>query len=239
MKQLLTLAALMLAVPIFIQSAEAATIIRVSQESKPGVGDFESNPLGFIEAFSTPKTTAAYYAYNAGFNLSFNGSIPPLTAEQSHLFFVNTADGLSLFIVNDKPGNADGGFARMRFVLSGDTASLKLVDDPDEATENNNGTIFTGHSGWAPCCTDGLAIGSLDDNWEMSVQFTALPQGINSWVAYSASTMSTLPLVIQRGRRVQFKPVVVPVPEPSFVIPLTLAGLGLTQLRRRTPGGFI
>ncbi|MBD2742599.1 hypothetical protein [Coleofasciculus sp. FACHB-1120] len=230
--------AIALFVPFFAPQAEAATMLKVAQESKPGLGDFDSNILGFIEAFGTIKTAANYYHYSKGYIASFNNPALSLTVKQSHLFFVDAIDGLSLFIVHSKPGNLTGGAAKMSFNLLGDTAELKIVDDLGEATANSTGTVFTSNQGWGSCCTDGLAIGSLDNNWEMSVQFTAPPKELNSWQVYSSSTSSKISLSMQTGRRVKLKATPVSTPEPSSMTSLVFAGLALA-VRRRVQGGIL
>lgn len=235
MKKLLALAALMLAVPAFNQQAvSAATIVRISQESAPGVGDFDRNPFTLLEAYSTSKTAAEFYQYNIGYGASFNGSVEPLIAEQSRLFFLDAADGLSLFLIHDRPANSDGGSARMLFQLLGDTAELKISDDLAEATQNTNGTLFTTNFLWNSCCTDGLVIGSLDGNWQMSAHFTAKPIGLKSWYAYSATGSSKIPLSMQPNRRIRFQSSAVATPEPSYVIPLALGSLLFIQRRLKS-----
>ncbi|MBD1892647.1 hypothetical protein [Coleofasciculus sp. FACHB-SPT9] len=238
MKKLLMLVAIALFVPFFAQRSEAATMLKVSQESKPGLGDFDSNILGFVEAFSTNKTAANHYQYSKGYSSSFNNPALSLTAKQSHLFFVDAIDGLSLFIVHSKPGNLTGGAAKMSFNLLGDTAELKIVDDLGEATANSTGTLFISNQGWGACCTDGLAIGSLDSNWEMLVQFTAPPRELNRWQVYSSSTLANISLSMQTGRRVKLNVAPVSTPEPSSMTSLVFAGLALA-VRRRTQGGIL
>lgn len=239
MKKLLALAALTLFIPLFHPKAEAATMIKVSQESRAGAGDFNSNILGYIKAFSTAKTAVEYYKYSSHYygGLS-NDASPELTAKQSHLFFVDAADGLSLFTVHDKPGNVIGGAAKMRFDLLGDTASLKMVDDPGEAIASADGTVFIANHAWSPCCTDGLAIGSLNGNWEMKVQFTGWYRGLNAWKAYSSSSKSsTISLAMQNYRRVQLNVVPASIPEPSSIASIVFASfLALSVLRRQRKG---
>lgn len=238
MKNLLKVVAIALFVPFFVPQAEAATMLKVSQESKPGLGDFDSNILGFVEAFSTTKTAANYYQYSKGYSSSFNNPALSLAPKQSHLFFVDAIDGLSLFIVHSKPDNLTGGAAKMTFNLFGDTAELKIVDDFGEATANYNGTVFTSTQGWAACCTDGLAIGSLDNNWEMSVQFTAPPRELNSWKVYSSSASSQISLSMQPGRRIKLNAAPVSTPEPSSMTSIVFAGLALA-LRRLIQRGIV
>ncbi|WP_413280380.1 PEP-CTERM sorting domain-containing protein [Floridanema evergladense] len=151
------------------------------------------------------------------------------------------ADGLSLFVVHDKPKNGNGGSAKMRFDLMGDTASIKVVDDADsdQVQTLSGGTVFTSNHAWSPCCTDGLAIGSLENAWEMLVKFTAAPTGLNSWQAYSSSTLSTIPLAMQVGKRVRLdivppSPDPTSVPEPSSALSLlTISIFGATSLLKR------
>lgn len=210
--------------------------IRVSQESSPGKGDFDANILGIINPFITKKTAVGYYEYNTDDEASFNGSAPTLISNQSRFFLVDAKDGMSLFVVHDKPEDRSGGSAKMRFDLLGDTASLKLVDDKGEAQALDGGTAFTSNHNWSPCCTDGLVIGSLDNTWEMLLQFTATPTGLNSWLAYSSSG-STIPLQIETSRRVRLDIAPAPVtsvPEPGSMFGLlTFGAFGTGALLKR------
>src|SRR5262245_40077530 len=106
-------------------AGRADPMIRVAQESAPGLGDFDSHILGTIPAFSTTMTAAGFYDYDGANLVSYGNNGPTLTATLSHLFFVSASDGLSLFIVHDKPGapHANLRTADMRFDLVGDTAS--------------------------------------------------------------------------------------------------------------------
>ena len=60
----------------FSSPAEAARI-RVSQESRPGAGDFDRHTLGHIDAYASRETTAAqYYGYAQFAYASYNGPSP-------------------------------------------------------------------------------------------------------------------------------------------------------------------
>jgi len=208
-------------------SAMAATI-RVSQESAPGLGDFDDHVLGSIEAFSSSNTINETYNYR---NASFNGPLD-LTSNVSHLFLVEATDGLGLFSVHDRPRDGSGGNAQMQFDLQGDIASIISFDDPGELYTSDD-TRFTAQNRWIPCCTDGFAIGTLESDWTMFAQFTSLPIGLSSWQAFSASDTESIGLVIDPGRRVRLDrfPEVVDVPEPSAAIGLIALGLLGTGLR--------
>jgi len=118
----------------------------------------------------------------------------------------------------------------MQFDLTGDTAAFTVKDDPAEGTSvSGGGTGFTAVHNWAPCCTDGVAIGSLDGAaWSMLGQFTQTPGGINSWTALSSGSPDHN-LVLAAGRRVRID--VVPAPGAAL---LALIGIGVSsRLRRR------
>lgn len=230
-------------------SAIAASLVRVSQESAPGMGDFDDNVLGFIEAFSSSETIKDTYNYNRD-NSSFQGPLA-LTSNVSHLFLAEATDGLGLFSVHDKPrpDNQDGQ-AQMQFNLLGDTASILVKDEPesldldDRYTVNDSGTAFTIQQRWGECCTDGFAIGYLDGDWTMFAQFTTAPNGLDSWLAFSAaSSESPIELVIDPGRRVRLDfpdeeqpPVSVPEHSSAFsLLAFGLVGAGW-RLKRKLQG---
>ena len=179
--------------------------VRVSQESSPGAGDFDANILGYVSSYATNLSTAGYYQYGTPYGASFNGPAPALTSNRSHLFLADTTDGLSLFVVHDKPEDGSGGTTRMHWTLTGDTAGVLAEDDPWETvTVSGGGTIFESSHGWAPCCTDGMAFGSLDGAWTVTGNFTnsIADTGMNEWHVYSSDN-SSISLVLETGRRVR------------------------------------
>jgi hypothetical protein len=199
----------------------AQTEVAVSQESSPGAGDFNENFLGYVEVFDqSAYTAAAVYQYDTRYDSSYNGSVTPWLADTTQLFIVNTSDGLSLFVVHDKPEDGDGGRAQMRFVLLGDPdgATRLIEDDSGDASLIGNlfgPEIFQTHHHWLECCTDGVVIGALDGPWSMLVSFSDVDDylgneflEISSWLATSADG-TTIPLELSVDRRVLLRSFIV------------------------------
>ncbi|RZN35678.1 MAG: hypothetical protein EF813_08410 [Methanosarcinales archaeon] len=177
--------------------------IRISQESSPGAGDFDANVLGYVSPYATSLSTAGYYQYGTPYGASFNGPAPPLTSNRSHLFLADTADGLSLFTVHDKPVDGCGGFASTHWTLAGDTAGVLVEDDPGETvTVSGGGTIFDSYHRWDSCCTDGMALGSLDGAWTMIGAMTGNFTGMSEWHVHSSDN-SSIVLSFELNRRVR------------------------------------
>jgi hypothetical protein len=181
--------------------------VRVSQESSAGTGDFDANVLGFIDPFFTGLSIADFYQYGVPNGASYNGELnggPFPVSSLSQLFFVDALDGLSMVVVHDNPIDGTGGSTQTQWNLAGDSAAFVVVDDPGEGvTVSAGGTQFNSTKNWAPCCTDGYAIGSLDGVWAMFGQFLALPTGIDQWAAVS-SDGGSISLELEEGRRVRF-----------------------------------
>jgi len=211
--------------------ATAAGMYRISQESAPGVGDFDSNVLGFLDSFKTTGTIASFYQYSNGFAASFNGPVS-LSSNASHLFLVDGSDGLGLFSVYDKPADIGGGIAHMQFDLVGDTAGFLALDDPSEGYYTSNGSTFTTQNAWAPCCTDGFAIGSLDNDWTMFAQFSKLGSlsggQLTSWKALSDDG-SSVSLALETNRKIRIDRV----PEPATIVGLLAVAVGGSMTKRR------
>ncbi len=75
-------------------------VIRVSQESAAGAGDYDYNILGYITPYSTSYTAAGYYRYDYSYIGNVNGG--PLPQGSTALnFFVEASDGLSFVNVYD------------------------------------------------------------------------------------------------------------------------------------------
>lgn len=213
-----------------------ALVIEVSQESSAGAGDHNANVLGTLDTFSdVGQSIAAHYSYGNPNGASYNGPFA-LSNSVSQTFFVESSDGLHMVVVHDRaPNDGSGGNTDMSATLVGDTAAFTVEDDPGEGTSvGGGGTTFTINHIWAPCCTDGFAIGSLDgNNWAMFLQFDTAPTGITSWVATdnTAAGSGDIGLVIGAGRSARFR--IVPEPTTLALMGLGLVGLGFS--RRRKP----
>lgn len=163
----------------------------VLQEKNAGDGDYEIK--GQVSIFNRSAETAAdVYNYGVPIAASYNPDLPFAPAaisDTSQLFFVDTSQGLSLFMVHDQPddfGDTLGGRADLHFTLSGDTAAILFEDDPGESFIDTGGTQFDSRHSWVTCCTDGGAIGSLDGDWSMDVSATVF-NDITNWQVSSAN----------------------------------------------------
>ncbi len=195
--------------------------VRVSQESSPGAGDFDKNVLGTIDSSGAGKMTVqGFYAYGEIADFSYNGKKPRLRTDTSHLFFVDSLEGLSLFIVHDETNDPDGGVAVMRFDVRGDRDGTRILlhDDPygnfDYYEVSPDSRTFTSWHRWFSCCTDGLVLGTLEGDWKVFVQFVKQDgllgedtvRGLSSWIALSGSGSETH-LSLMKGRRVLLEPI--------------------------------
>lgn len=215
-------------------SAAPAARIRVAQESAPGRGDFDKNILGYIDPYQEKEKAAAdFYSYEALAQYSFNGPHPRLRDDTSHLFLVDTREGLSLFIVHDKPNDPDGGGAAMRLRVKGDPGGARILifDDPysewDSYTAKPGGEEFRTWHRWFPCCTDGLVLGTLEGRWRVFLEFPPAEvhgggvtfHGLRRWRAFSASG-KIIDLRLEKGRRVRLDPLAslvrAPAPRSAF-----------------------
>lgn len=231
-----------LCIAMLCMSSANALLIRVSQESSAGAGDFDANVLGNINTYDTGMTASNYYQYGSPDAASYNGDQnggPAPIADGSMSFLSVTADGLVFYTVHDEPGDGDGGTANMAWNLTGgDTAAFLVGDDGAEGLNPGLGvqaTSFTAAHRWLDCCTDGFGLGSIDgDNWALIGSFTGLGNldggRLNFWTAMNALGGS-IGLDMDLNRRVRFD--LADVPEPSVVALFVFGILGLTLARRR------
>jgi len=52
----------------------AAYTFQISQETSPGLGDFDSNILWFVDTFTTDLTSSEFYSYADPIAVSYNGN---------------------------------------------------------------------------------------------------------------------------------------------------------------------
>lgn len=233
------------------------SLLRVSQESAPGAGDFDAGLVGFVEVFETSSPVESLYSYDFPFSDSYNGSLISLGADDTNLVFKQTADeGLCLFVVHDKPDDGDGGRAEMRFTLAGDPdgAAIVAYDDPvggdnDEFVGNPGENLFTARWSWSSCCTDGLVLGDLEDAFELILAFedvngsssTPPIEGMFNWIVHSADGVQR-ELALEEGRRVRIDTVPGPCPlalEPDLVdLSLSAGGTQALSLDAGTENAF-
>lgn len=191
--------------PLHLKVSQQMLMIRVSQESSPGAGDFDRNILGFVKALQTTGNAADFYQYGkAGPN--YGNSEPTLSANTSHVFFVNAADGLALFVVHNNTNHAEnggGGSARTRWELSGGKASVLKSDDYGEAGENSAGTVFTAFMSWLQSNTDGMVIGALPVGFTILGQFLEPPENLGGGWEVISGDGSKVPLSLVPGQRVR------------------------------------
>lgn len=227
---------LIVALGLGLTTAARADLVRVSQESSAGAGDFSSNVLGYISVFSGGTSSLAnYYSYDIPNNVSYGTNAPTLTINRSHLFLVLGTDGLGLFVVYDKPGVANGGgTANVDYSLVGDTAGFIVEDDPNDTYTNTGGTSFHTVHNWVSPNTDGTVIGTLNGNWSMYVDFNSWT-GLTTWAALSGDG-SEIGLNLQANRRVLLDLTPVPVPagiQLSGLAVVLLGGYSLSRYRAK------
>ena len=205
----------------------SASLIRVSQESAPGAGDFNSNILGFVTSHDgSGQTAAQIYAYGA--NNSYNGTIVPAVNNTQQTFFVRTSTGLAFFHILDAIGGGLAGTGALLFTVSNDTVSVLVQDDAGEIVLGGGGTTVTGTFTFGNNAMDGVAFGTLDGFWSVDASNTAAPTGLaGGWRIVGANQTINVSQTV--GRRVRFEAV----PEPGAITFLAGGLLALAWARRR------
>lgn len=258
-RRLLSVGHIAVAIIILGVSVSAnAMLIRVSQESFAGAGDFDTNVIGSVEAYSTAMTIADFYGYGrARYNGHLNGG-PTAAIDTTLNFFAIGSNGLGFYNIHDAPDNTDGHAAKMIWNAGGrpeyhllDEASAsqrlyaynpstdRIEQTGDPLASNGDAysleqlddhSVFTAVSrGWQ-CCTDGFVLGQLEDDWSLTGGFYENPLGLNSWQVMSADG-DVVSLNLQAGQRVRYDLVALPVPTPPVLGWIALA-LVIAALRK-------
>ena len=185
--------------------------IAISQESAPGVGDFDANPLGAMAPVATGATHTAYHGWTSGAP-SYQGPFPTLTDNRAHLFAVRAVDGLGVYLVIDDGVGPAGGRAESRFELTGTIGAFAVRDDASDASDlftvGAGGGLLTARNVWAPARTDGYVAGPLDGEWTGLLSFSDVASGaptisgVTSWEAYPDGGASAA-LALEEDRRVR------------------------------------
>ncbi|MEM1057573.1 MAG: hypothetical protein AAGI52_18805, partial [Bacteroidota bacterium] len=219
---LATLALLVASAP-----ALAQTTYEVRQESAPGAGDFDSQPLlGTVTPYDgSTQTAEAYYNRSAVVSASYGGSRPSLAelgTDQASLFFVETNEGLALFTVM---GAVSAASSDCSTTTSGPFSSLAFRDDPGG---NGDSFILSGNTLSASMAigaprTDGYVL--LIDEGSLDPIFFELDSGENGWDSAGAGLQvlgddgaggnTVVTGVLQDDRRIRLSLANVTIPEPS------------------------
>ena len=219
-----------------------AAMVRVSQESSAGAGDFDANVLGFIDTYTTTLAIGGFYQYNSPDGASYNGDLnggPAPLSSITQSFFVEASDGLHYVVVHDNPNDGSGGATSMTTLLSGGaggSTGFTVLDDPGESgatSDVGSDRRFDNTHNWIACCTDGFAIGDLGltSGFLMFAMFDTTPTGITGWQATGSS--NAIALVLQAGREVRFDLAPVPVPAAVWLFASALGVFGYLGKRRR------
>jgi len=228
---------------ISVSATAQSALIRVSQESATGAGDFDANVLGTISTFDTALTSAAFYQYGSPNGASYNGENnggPAPVSDTTINFFAITSDGLTFYNVHDRPNDGSGGDADMTWSLTGgDTAAFMVGDDSSEGLSpglNVQATSFTSRHRWLDCCTDGFGLGTIDGGgWELFGEFdSSSPYDGGELLAWSALSADggVIPLAFELDRQVRFD-LASPIPVPAAFWLFGTALLGFVGFSRR------
>jgi hypothetical protein len=208
--------------------------IGVSQETSPGSDVWVD--LGVVDIFDQSGSSAAdIYDYVPNpptgpdtCPVSYRGTVVPALLDTAQMFFVDTSDGLALFVVYDDKsnelgdcsscdtGDTTGGRAQIRFDLDSVIPGYLVRDDGQGDTPTND--VFNTYFGvdgyaknlvmvhtWDPPRTDGAAIGPIDCPWTIDVRFMNFtPSGINAWKVVGPGD-DEINLAIEVGRMVRLE----------------------------------
>ncbi len=229
---------------IGISFTAQSALIRVSQESDRGVGDFDANILGVIDSFVTTLSIADFYGYGVGSAPSYQGVSnggPAAMSSTSQSFFVEASDGLHYVVVHD--ARLDGGTtgrAHMGTTLAGGaggTVGFSVDDDPALegdaylTTDPGGNRFFETFHFWSPCCTDGFAVGDLGSSFLLYADFLAPPEDITGWQA-TGNSRPDIDLDIGPRHTVRFD-IASPVPVPAAIWLFGTGILGLIGFSKR------
>lgn len=125
----------------------------------------------------------------------------------------------------------------MTYDLVGDTASVLVRDDNESTGLPAGPTHFETNHAWSPCCTDGMVIGSLDNNWSLFAEFDAFTARNLTWTDFDGwwvfDGVSSIDLAGDLDRRVRFDLNPIPLPAAAWLFGTALIGLVGYSRRRK------
>ncbi|MFO0873626.1 MAG: hypothetical protein U0575_06595 [Phycisphaerales bacterium] len=206
---------------------ECKPVVRVSQETTPGAGNFDANVLGYAVAYEAPGSAAQLYNYGGALILPG----VPLVNDRSSMLVASTTEGLCLVVAHDRTSSGSGGRAEMQFMFgaaSGPPAFL-VQDDPT-ATDVNDTYVIDGNtvrttSQWGTAGMDGFVLSGLKPGGTVLASFsnvdanssTATISGLSYWIMASGD-FTQFPLKLAADRRVRLE--ILPAPEcPADLAP--------------------
>ena len=115
-----------------------------------------------VGAHESGGSLADFYAYDNPVMASSDTGLE-VVERTTLLMHRDPEGGLGLVVIHDAPDNADGGSAT--WVLSGlpEGAVVEVYDDPPEVQDPYDLETGTFQWVWSTCCTDGMALGGLDE----------------------------------------------------------------------------
>jgi hypothetical protein len=149
----------------------------------------------------TPEVTiedvATFYDYGPPASTSLTDQ--PLEDTSVVFLHEDSLGVLSLVVINDTIGDPDGGRAQIDLSGLDPDAEWLAKDDPGEVYVDADALgDATARWAWAPCCTDGGAIGDLGDDVDISASFDPTWTNVPNLAFWDADSDSHIELDISK-----------------------------------------
>jgi hypothetical protein len=169
-------------------------------------GTLYDGNLHYYRVLEKGQDIATWYAYDLFNNSSAAFGITVSDTTRVFLYMDNTTGRLSLVVVHDKPNDGGGGVADWSFTGLPPTAALDVEDEPNGGGDTYDLDAVAGtlqvHWQWLICCTDGLAVGGLEQqSWSITItpSFGANDSGIITAMEFlhgDSDTPDVIPLIL-------------------------------------------
>ena len=182
--------------PLVNPGAEEVCFDGIDNDCNPTAGCYTLNGEPYTPV-SQNKDVSSHFKYGNPYGSSANTGWEKKNTTIFYLY-EDPAGNLSLIVIHDKPQDGSGGSAHLS-VSGAPGAGIILYDDPSHSCDTKTWNSAAGSGNldwcWGSCCTDGVIIGYLPDQFCMDLQLYNMSGISKAQIRHADGSYTTLPSV--------------------------------------------